>query len=64
MELRKITEDESTLQVSSGHPCAQALPPHALAPLTHMLDPGPGEQMEVSGLRVSVPSLWQEEGMA
>lgn len=44
-------------------PCAQDPPPHALAPLTYMLDLGPGDQMEVSGLRVSVPSLWQEEGM-
>lgn len=44
--------------------CAQApTPPYALASLTHMPDPRSGEQMEVSGLRVSMPSLWQEEGM-
>lgn len=48
--------------LTHGAPQAHALI-HAQAPLTHILAPGPGEQMEVSGLRVSTPSLRQEEGM-
>lgn len=71
MGLRKITGDESTLQVSPDHPTTtthtQASPRptliHAQAPLTHILALGPGAQTEVSGLRVSTPSLRQEEGV-
>lgn len=70
MGSRKITGDESTLQVSPDHPTTTThtqAPPHTLihaqAPLTHILALGPGAQTEVSGPRVSMPSLRQEEGV-